>query len=82
MKIRQVLSILLAIVFVIVIADRLTFTSFQKQVLDQLGDNEPIKIHVHRFSDGGKLTIKDKEIMQNILEDLANTKLWKVDRTP
>ncbi|RJX39098.1 hypothetical protein D3P09_16525 [Paenibacillus pinisoli] len=82
MKNRSILTILLMIVCAVLIADRLTFTSFQKQVLKPLEDNEPIKITVNRISDLARLTIRDEQTMQSILGDLANTKLWKVKSTP
>jgi len=81
-KIRYILSILLVIVCIILIADRLTFTTFQKQVLKPLGDDEPIKITVNRISDQARLTIRDEEIMQSILEGLTDTKLRKVKSKP
>lgn len=51
-------------------------------VLKSLGDNEPIKITVNRVSDQARLTIRDEETMQSILEDLTDTKLRKVKSKP
>ncbi|SDE66265.1 hypothetical protein SAMN04488542_101309 [Fontibacillus panacisegetis] len=72
------ISLVVVIIGTLYFLDEAKYTSFQKEILDELHKDGTLKITIMRYSDYARISITDKELVGKIFNDLSSVELKKV----
>jgi len=80
---KRIIIVILASVIVIIgilyLIDKTKFTSLQKEITDEISEDDTVEISIKRYSDNARISITDKEMIEKVLADLSGTELKKVN---
>ncbi|MEF2965879.1 hypothetical protein V3851_08565 [Paenibacillus sp. M1] len=72
------ISFVVVIIGILYFLDKAKYTSFQKEVLNEIHKDDVLKITIERYSDYTRISITDRRIMGKIFDELSSIELKKV----
>lgn len=72
-----ILASVIVIIGILYLLDKTKFTSLQKEILDEISEDDTVEISIKRYSDNARISTTDKEMIEKILADVSGTELKK-----
>ncbi|USG67854.1 hypothetical protein NDK47_11480 [Brevibacillus ruminantium] len=80
-KITVIIVFIIAVSGIFFAIDRMKYTSFEEIILSKIGKDDAVTIHIERYSDNKRLSIKDAALVEKILTDFSRMELKKSNHT-